>query len=354
MDEKFKKIKDYYYNNYFKQETAERIKNGVFDEIKKKKVKTPVGKKVMYFSSAIVLLFGILIGSAFVSPSVANVLAQIPVLNGLFEKDSPSSSLGKSVTDELRELDYNIGGSFLDVRKKTIGVGIIGSESYFNEVKKDVEQEIEDILHEKGLDAYHVKVGREEERVPVESEISDEQKKEIEAYMKKSKDLENAILNELAKQNYDILSAHVRINKIEKFIPLEIPVSETRVEEIKQVVNNIVEEKNLDDFKIKVYKIDPEKEKADRRWSPVITTIAEGLIGMKELKVEGVGYSFYPSPLTLSIRTSIDSSDSNAKELGNEIKRKVRQFIESNEVAEIVKDDPYNINVYSKDKEKIN
>ncbi|WP_106498213.1 DUF4030 domain-containing protein [Lentibacillus sp. Marseille-P4043] len=353
MDEKFKKMKDYYNNNYFKQETAERIKKGVFNEIRNKKANSPVGKKLMYFSSAIVLLFGVLIGAAFVSPSVAKVLAQIPVLNSLFEKDS-SSSLGSSIIDTLEELDYNIGGSFLDVREKTIGVSIKGSESYFNEVKGDVEQEIEGILHEKGLDAYHVEVGREKENVSVENEISDEQRKKIEGYMKKSKNLENAILNELDKQNYDIISAHVRINKIEKFIPLEIPVSETRVEEIKQIVNNIVEKKNLGDFKIKIYKIDPEKEEADRRWTPVITTITEGLIGMEGLKVEGVGYSFYPSPLTLSIRTSIDSSDSNAKELGNEIERTVRQFIESNEVAEIVKDDPYKINVYNKDKEKIN
>lgn len=353
MDKKLKKIKDYYYNKYFKDGTSERIKNNVFEEIRNGRGRTGFGKKLVYFSSAAVLLIGLLIGSAFVSPTVANVLAQVPILNALFEKEQDSySSLVGTITDDLMELDYNVSGASLGVRDKTIGVTIGGTESYFNEVKDKVEQKIKEILHAKGLDAYHIEVNKEREYV--DEEISEEQKQKNDTNAKQSKKLETAILKAFEKQNYEIFSAHVRINDVEKFIPLEIPVSETREEEMKQIVKDIVKEKELGEFTIKVYKTDPDKEKADRRWRPVISTISEGLIGVKEFKVEGVGYSFYPSPLTISIRTSVESTDSNAAELGKEIESEVRQFIESTEVEENVEDDPYNINVYSKDKKKIN
>lgn len=353
MDNKLKKIKDYYYSKYYSDETADRIKNGVLDEISRKKVKLGTGKKIMYITSAAVLLIGILIGSAFVSPTVANVLAKVPILNALFEEDSGSyHSLSREITNNLEKLDYNIGGSYLRIREKTIGVRINGTDSYFNDVKENVTREIKKLLHAKGLDAYHVEVSQEKEHM--QEGISEERKNKIEAYNRKSKKVETAVMNALNQHGYDIFSAHVRINKLEKFIPLEIPVSETRVEEMKQIVNNIVKEMDMGDFTIKVYKTDPEKEKAGRRWQPVITTIAEGLIGIKELKVEGVGYSFYPSPLTISISTSIDSSNSDAGELGKKIESMVHEFVKSEEVVENVKDDPYIIDVYSKDKKKIN
>ncbi|WP_099157450.1 DUF4030 domain-containing protein [Virgibacillus ndiopensis] len=353
MDKMLKKMKEYYNNNYFTEETSDRIKKRVLNEIRNKKVKMSIGKKVMYFSSVAVLIIGLLIGSAFASPTVANVLAKVPILNALFEKEQDIyPSIVGMITDHLRTLDYNIVGGYLRVHDKKIGVRIGGTDKYFNEVKGKVEQEITEILQDKELDAYHVEVTKEKEFV--REEISEKQKKKIEAYMQQSQKLEEEILKALNNKNYEILSAHVRINDVEKFIPLEIPVSETREDEMKQIVKDIVQEKDMDKFTIKVYKTDPEKEKADRRWRPVITTISEGLIGMKELKVEGVGYSFYPFPLTISIRTSVESSDSNARELGKEIENKVRHFIESEEVKENVKDDPYNINVYSKDKEKIN
>ncbi|SDR02814.1 Protein of unknown function [Virgibacillus salinus] len=353
VDKIFRKLKDYYFSKYYKDGTTDRIKNAVFDEIRNEKVKMGIGKKLMYISSAAVLLIGILIGSAFASPTVANVLAQVPILNTLFEQETesePYPSLVGTIADNLDEQGYKISGASLTVRDKTIGISIRGDENYYNEVKGEVEKEVKNVLNAKGLDAYNVEVKK--EYVP--EEIPEEQKKKNESYAKQSNQVENTILEAFEKQNYEIFSAHVRINDVEKFIPLEIPVSEKRVDEMKQIVRNIVKEKDMGDFKIKVYKTDPEKKKADKRWRPVISTISTGLLGIEELKVEGIGYSFYPSPLTLSIRTSIDSPDSDAKELGKRIESKVRQFIESGEVEENVQDDPYKINVYNKDEKIIN
>ncbi len=173
-------------------------------------------------------------------------------------------------------------------------------------------------------------------------------------YINKSKNLEGAIITELKKQGYGIISADVRINSKEKFIPLEILVTEKRVKEIKGVVQQILKEKHLSNFTIKFYRIDPVKEEADKRWRPVIDAITTGLLGEKDYKVKSVGYSFYPSPLTLTIKTTINSTDPNAKVLALKIEKTIQNFIKSDEVKEKVKKDPYKIKIYSNDHKKIN
>lgn len=330
-------------------ESQKRMKKHPNNMLIRSKKLSPV-RKLTYFASALIILFGLFIGSAFVSPAMAEVVSKIPYLNLLFE---PNKSTTMSHED-LIEAGYNVTGFVYDYREKTIEISISGTKKYYNNVKGKVKQKVNSTLQSKGIDAFKIIVSHDDGSQHIEEKITEDQKKEVEEYFKKSTDLENDIMSELKKQNFGIISAHVRINKIEKFIPLEILVTEKRVEEMKRIVENIVKEKNLGEFTIKVYRIDPEKEKADSRWSPVIDTIAEGLMGKKEFKVTGVGYSFYPSPLTLSIRTSVESTDSNAMELGARIEETVREFVESNEVENNVKDDPYKINVYSKDKKKIN
>lgn len=110
----------------------------------------------------------------------------------------------------------------------------------------------------------------------------------------------------------------------------------------------------MGDIKIKVYSIDPAKEEAKVRWRSVIIALEEGIMGKKEYRVTGVGHSFYPSPLYLEFRTSIKSAHPDAKELGAKIEKEVEEFLNSEEVREKIKDDPYRIVVLSKDKKKIN
>lgn len=66
---------------------------------KGRKRKYSLGKKIIYGSSAAVLLFGLFVGSAFVSPVMAEVVAKIPYLGQLVA----SKSIGVAITDELEE-----------------------------------------------------------------------------------------------------------------------------------------------------------------------------------------------------------------------------------------------------------
>lgn len=349
MGKELEHLKNYYQENYYNEEVENRIKNGVYQQLNSEN-KNTLGKKLIYISCTAVVLLGLFISSAFVSPAMADVVSKIPFLNHLFEPQKPWLV---AVSQELKK-EYKIDGIGINFTTKTMHIGIKGTEAYYQDVKKEVEKKAKDLMQARGLDAYKIAVSYDDGKPIHDEKLSKEQMAKNKKYIAASQDLENAIMSELKNKNYGIVSAHVRINSKEKFIPLEILVSEKRVDEIKQIVKNIVKEKNLGKFKIKFYHLNPKAEEADKRWQPVISTITDGLMGKKEFRVTGVGYSFYPLPLTLSIRTSVDSADPDAKKLAAKIEKTVKDFIESDEVQPVVKNDPYNIEIYSKDKKKLN
>jgi len=350
MDKLLKETKEHYYNNYFEEHIPQRIKYKVLNEIKHNQKTAKKGNKLFYFSSTIVLIIALLIGSASYFPSVSAVLAKIPVLNVLFENNS---SLLEIIYDDLTELDYQVGGLHLNASKKTISIEILGDEEYVNEVKADVKQAVEQKLHSIGINAYTIEVSRSILTYPL-ADMPEADKDKIDEYIQLSKELESEIMKKLIDGGYHVYSAHVRVNDLEKFIPLELPITETRDSEIKHLINDLLDEKSLDNFSIKIYKTDPVKDDAEKRWAPIISTIADGLIGNSQLKVDGVAYSFYPSPLTLTITTSVKSTYSHAEELINNIETEINEFIHSEEVDDFIKNYPYTIEIYSKDNKLLN
>ena len=195
----------------------------------------------------------------------------------LFENNGFSLAF---LVEGLNKAGYKIKGFNINYNTKTIQLGITGSDKYYQDNKAKLKEKAEAILHAKGMDAYKVEVGHVNAYSKPKGETLTKKQKQ---YINKSKNLEGAIITELKKQGYGIISADVRINSKEKFIPLEILVTEKRVKEIKGVVQQILKEKHLSNFTIKFYRIDPVKEEADKRWRPVIDAITTGLAWRKRL-----------------------------------------------------------------------
>jgi hypothetical protein len=311
--------------------------------LKGKKKKWSFRKKMAYFCGAAVLLVGLFIGSAFFSPTMAEVASRIPYLNQLFE----SKPISEVIAEELRK-KYNIDSVGIQfIPNKIVDVSILGTEEYYNDVKDDVEKTIQDILSSRKYNAFTVNVYK-------SNPYKENEEPEQLEFDRQSGELLDAIHEELEKYNITVLSVGVRNRNKEKLVELDVPDTEPRIDEIKKVVQSVIESKNKGEFQIKVHKIDMEKREQELRWHTVIKTIAEGLMSTKEYKVKGVGYSNHPSPMTITIKTTVSSSDPGAKELGNKIEKMVVDFINSPEAKKAVKDDPYKIIVYSKDKKKLN
>ncbi|MBM6618254.1 DUF4030 domain-containing protein [Bacillus sp. RD4P76] len=82
--------------------------------------------------------------------------------------------------------------------------------------------------------------------------------------------------------------------------------------------------------------------------------IIDGMMGKKEYEVTGFAYSFHPSPLQIILKTSIKSTDKDAKERAAKVEQTVEEFLKSDELKDVVKTYPYKIVVRSKDKKQIN
>ncbi|MFE4430811.1 DUF4030 domain-containing protein [Peribacillus butanolivorans] len=340
-------MNDYLSNNVKKEVDKIKIPEDKLDQaienaIKRgKKKQRSLGKKVIYFSSAAVLLFGLLIGSAFVSPAMAKVISNIPYLGSIFQ----SEPIGSLIFDELEEQGYKISGTGIDYKpKKEIEVRIEGSDDYFNEVKDDIEKTVKGILKSKGYNAYSVKVSK--ENAQNDYVLNEEE-------MKEKTILENEVTKKLNQLEYKF--DFVQTDPTEKTIFINIDGSRkyynTIQKDVEKTASDVAILNNYKDYKINVTRTAIRIVKADKG-SQITSAINEGLMSKKEFKVTGVGYK--EKPLSFIISTSILSSDPEAQALGTEIESMIVEFLKTEEVSTILGKEPYEIIVKSKDKKKIN
>ncbi|MBX9975092.1 DUF4030 domain-containing protein [Cytobacillus firmus] len=299
------------------------------------------GKKVIYTCSAAVLLFGLLIGSASVSPTIANVISKIPYLGQIFE----TKDIVIVITEELKAKGY--GTSLAGIRyhpEKIIEVSIEGSDEYFNDVKDDVEKIGRRILKSKGYDAYSLKVNK----YVAKSDyvLNEEEKKEKNL-------LENEVVKKLKQLDYKF--DMVQVDPTEKAIFINIVGSKKYYNTIQDAVEKtaleVAKVNKFKGYRINVTRVTVEVKKVGKE-AQIISAITEGLMSKKEFKVSGVG--FKSKPLTFIITTSILSSDPTAKALGAEIESMIVEFLTSEEISTILENEPYEIIINSKDKKKIN
>jgi hypothetical protein len=79
-----------------------------------------------------------------------------------------------------------------------------------------------------------------------------------------------------------------------------------------------------------------------------------GLMENKDFKVTGFSYSFHPLPLQIKIKTSLDSGHPDAEKLAEEIENEITEFIQTHEKTAEVRNDPYELKIYGKDKKIMN
>jgi hypothetical protein len=356
MEKEIKQVNDHYRKNYFDDEAADRIKAKVHQDIKqihlvkpeKKKGSFNLAKKISYVTAACLVLFGLFIGSAFISPAMAEMASKIPYLSKIFKQDPA----GFTLIDVLRDQGYNVVGVGEAINgEKTIVISVDGTEEYYNEVKDDIEKVAKDVYKSRGYDAYDFEVKRANNHNPVitNPEQVAESEKVMEVLLEKFEQLKD--------KNFNILShgaGYKSPTSTELVIEVTIPDSEKRTDELKEAIEESLIAADISDFKIKFYKVNLAKKEIEGKWtSEVFPVIREGLMGKKEFKMTGYAYSFKDDTMRLFIKTSIDGSDKNATEHANKIELAIHEFLESDELKDIVDKSPYKVVVRDKDGKEI-
>ncbi|PLR95903.1 DUF4030 domain-containing protein [Bacillus sp. T33-2] len=302
-----------------------------------------IWKRVAAFSLSAAAAFGLFIGSAFVSPAMAQIVSSIPYLNLLFE----SKPLGEEIKDTLDQNNYQYGQLGVSIREKEVSVGFEGPVEYYNEVKSPVEDLIKDILKLRNNDAYTVKVFHQPDESKDNQELDSKFEQEAQAEQEKI----TATVGEVLKQ-YGYEPNGVGVG--EGIIHIDyVPNTEKRLDEMKaQIIQNLKQEHGKD-FKVKFYLFDPDLQEREGRLLPLFHTITEGLTAKTEYKVDGAGYSNKKERFYIEVRTTISSSDTDKEEVAAKIEKTIQDFLQSEEAQKAIKDDIYEIIILSKDQKTL-
>lgn len=308
-----------------------------------------VKRKLLTFSSILALA---VITLFFISPVMAKVSSQMPYLSQYVKQEEQKDKVFDLIVKVSAGKDYKIRGIEGSVLKKEIILWIAGSKESIKNKKDDVKRNINQTLESKGYGTFDIKIKQYRGK---KRDIAPKLTAKEEQFMKASQELEKRIIEQLKKHNYvTAFPVQVRINSREKFIYVAVPKTEKRTDELKNLLRST--SKEYGEFKMRLTKIDMKAREQEIRWGKnfIVSTIGNGLMANKDFKVTTYSYSFHPYPLQLEIKTSIKSTNPNAEKLAEKIEKEIEKFIKVDETTKEVRNDPYVLTIYSKDKKKIN
>ena len=276
-----------------------RIKQKVKESINHKPNKR---KKVTYLASAVVIFLGVLIGSAFISPSISNVMAEFPLIGYIFDDEEPAP-LASEIKDYLISEDYHIHSVNSNFQQKAYEIEVPGGNAYFHQVKEKIQNHALTLLKEKGLDAYSVKV------VPYEEDTHTPVKKSQELINEEQK-----IKAKLSDMGYSIGLAFY-IPNADTFtigVKEDEQTFKDNQEVVKSEVTTLLKTFHRDDYTVEIFRyvegsdledVNYERwSKAEKSWRGIniLSSYVEEALSSKNIPYRGVNLNYPNHTLTVS------------------------------------------------------
>lgn len=308
-------------------------------EFERNSLKKRWPRKGIFVACSAVLIIGLLIGSAFLSPTMANIVTKIPYLGNIFE----SKQIINIISEELDVKGYQTTEVSIQFNSNpSINITLQGDEEYFASVKKDVRELIEEILQFRGYDGYKLNLSHEKNITEDNaSSNSTEQTKMFQEIYKKAKE-----------RNLELIGIGVRPD-YKKFI-VNIPSSSDSETDLEELILSVAESYGWNKYLVEFEIVDMEKQKQAHNWNEIISVISEGLIGNSESHVKKVGYSNNKQPFTIYIYTTLNSLESQEKDQVVEIENMIDELINSDKAQELIKGEEYQVIIKNKDNKQIN
>lgn len=309
-------------------------------------------KRFVYSTVAAVSLLILIIVASYFSLDVAKVAAKIPYFSLFIKQEEYKYALHDVIIDAINKNQYEVVDLDVSIPKKEITVSLLGSKKQVNSIKAEVITNINGDLVKNNFGKYKIEVKK--GNIP---NNDGGLTKEEEQYVADSMELEKKVHELLDKNNYKpAFPIEVRINSIENFIYVALPNTESkqRVSELKELLTSVT--KDYGEFRMRITSIDMRAREQELRWGKnhITGIIGSGLMSNESFKVTGFSYSFHPYPLEMKVKTSVKSTDPEAKELAEEIMNEVKEFMQNHEKTNDVRNDEYKLMIYGKDKKLIN
>jgi hypothetical protein len=303
-------------------------------------------KRFSYSTLSVASLLILIIGSSYLSLDMAKVAAKIPYISLFIKQEEYRYALLGVISDAINKNQYEVIDLDVSIPKKKITVSLLGTKKEVDSMKQEVITNINEVLVKNNFGRYRIEVKK--------GKLSNKGREltpEEEKYVADSKVLEIKVLELLAKNNYKpAFPIEVRINSTENYIYVALPNTESkqRLLELKELLKSVT--KVYGEFKMKITSIDMKAREQELRWgSQIPRLISSGLMSNESFKITGFSYSFHQYPLEMIFKTSVKSTDPEAKELAGEIMNEVNEFIQSHEKTKDVRYDEYKVMIYGKD-----
>ncbi|WP_406944222.1 DUF4179 domain-containing protein [Halobacillus sp. SY10] len=157
MEDLFKQARKEYENKQYTDEQHKRIKQNVHNALTVNPKLTRKRNNFVYIASAAAIFMAILIGTSFLSPTVSDVMAKIPIIGSIFDSEDVEP-VSEEIQDLLNSKNIKVHAVNNHVLEKTYEISIEGGDRYFSTVNEKVKNQVENLLEDKGLTAYKVDV----------------------------------------------------------------------------------------------------------------------------------------------------------------------------------------------------
>lgn len=297
------------------------------------KLKRKLLKKPLITASLAIAFFCFLVSSPTISPAMANGIKKLAPI----QLDLNGTSLTTEIFETLGKLGYSVDSAGYMTNPYTIIVSLNSTKEGFNKEKLNVTKQIEKILTKRHIDNYKIKIEQSRKFHP------DETSKEI---TKKMMIISPVISKTMKKFGYDT-SGFGYNNDV---ISIDLPNTEKRKKAIKQAVEKALMKEKFEFKKVEFNLYNELKRLQESRWSSIISTIFDNLIGKSDYKLEGVGYRVKDGKTYISLNTGLDNSEDLAENV-TYLKETFEKFFALSSTKVQIKKDRYELIIYGENKQ---
>ncbi|WP_100011259.1 DUF4179 domain-containing protein [Lentibacillus sediminis] len=320
-----------------------------------KRKKWGLSKKITYLSSAAVIVFSLLIGSAFVSPVMAKVMSNVPLISQILQSMEQTEDREEKLNNFYSEAHETLTNNYQDVvdvsmswyfssEPPEIIVRMIDNTSK-QEFGDEIEQAIRDFAQSYNIDEVKIKVEVQDKQI---AEISKEEQERMEL----TDQLFNITRKVLQDKGYRYSS--LGIDGRNPIINIEIVGTQQHYNNVKddiekQVHDAIKSQKGLE-YEVEVTRL-TEAEIRTQNWQPIFASVMEET-HKKFNEVTGFAFSFHPKPLQIILKTSLSDGEQDEK-VAEEIAKYANQVVEIKRDELSVDKIPYKIIIRDKEQESL-
>ncbi|SNZ10150.1 hypothetical protein SAMN05421503_1562 [Terribacillus aidingensis] len=309
-----------------------------------KQEKSKTRRLYIAIPSVIVALCFLIVGTAYISPALADKIFHVPIIGELARENSMVSI----IQDGLDKADYKYDGINISYPDKSIAITLNKEEK---ESKQQVKHYIEQTLFEENVQGFDVHIAKEVEQEHEEIVDNVDQR-----HMENTERFSEEQFNLFDKTNLSNLIVNTGTNYTKDgrlVVNYQVYDSASKNDII--IIKNLTRQAGkLADVKIGDIKIDSvnkQKEQQDMHWSNITDLIGDKLMSDPSYHVDGIAYSVYPS-VELTIKTNIESTkDPKTQLFTADLEKEIRQAIEDSEEAG---QEDYQIIIRDKNNHRIN